>query len=89
MLRFYPPSTENVSTNAIDNLMYDGKPLLNFRGNPVRHFRTLPLAISSMVEGWRVEAWTRSDKRMSMMDIIARIPVESVVDTAGHRDGDT
>lgn len=65
--------------------MYDGKLLLDFRGNPVRDFPSLPLVISSMVEGWRVEAWTRSDKRMNMTDIIARIPVVSSVDSAGHR----
>ena len=32
LLRFYPPSAENVSTNAIENLMYNGKLLLDFRG---------------------------------------------------------
>lgn len=38
-----------------------------------------------MVEGWRVEAWARSDSRMSTTDVIARIPIEWKMDPAGRQ----
>lgn len=85
LLRFYPPTAGNVSRKAIENLKYDSKLLLDFRGNPVRDFPSLPLVISSMVEGWRLEAWKRADNRMKMSDIVARVPVDLTVDPKGHR----
>ena len=69
----------------IGNLRYDGKLLLDFSAKPIRNFPSLPLVISSKVEGWRVEAWTRSDSRMDCKDIIARIPVKWEIGPAGHR----
>lgn len=83
LLSFYPPAAENVSNKAIGNLKYDDKLLLDFRGKPLKDFPSLPLVISSTVEGWRVEAWARSDSRMSITDIIARIPVKCTTDSAG------
>ena len=82
LLTFYPPTAGNVSRKAIENLKYDSKLLLDFRGKPIRDFPSLPSVISSMVEGWRIEAWMRSNSRMTMTDIVARIPVGSAV--AGH-----
>ena len=76
LLSFYPPTVVSVSEKAIGNLKYDGKLLLDYCGKALRDFSSLPLVISSMVEGWRVEAWMRSDSRMKMTDILTRIPVE-------------
>ena len=84
LLTFYPPTAENVSKKEIENLKLNSKLLLDFHGNPVRDFPSLPLVISSMVEGWRIEAWMRCDTRISMTDVIARIPV-ATVDLEGHR----
>ncbi len=74
-----------MSRVKVENLRYDGKLLLDFSGEPIRDFPSLPLVISSKVEGWRVEAWRRSDSRMKCTDIIARIPVKWATDRAGHR----
>lgn len=84
LLSFNPPPAENMSKKAIGNLKYDGKLLLDFRGQPIRDFPSLPLVISSMVEGWRAEAWMRSGQ-MSVMDIVARIPVKWTTDPAGQQ----
>lgn len=86
LLSFYPPTAKNVSKKAIGNLKYDGKLLLDVNGNAVRDFPSLPLVISSMVEGFRVEAWMRSDSRMVAWDIISRMPAERVTDSAGHQE---
>lgn len=85
LLSFYPPTVVSVSEKAIGNLKYDGKLLLDYRGKALRDFPSLPLVISSMVEGWRVEAWMRSDSRMKMTDILTRIPVEQANNPAGHQ----
>ena len=84
LLSFDRPTAENVSKKEIGYLKYDGKVPLDFRGKPLRNFPSLPLVISSDVEGWRVEAWMRSDLRMKMPDIIARIPVHWTDNAAGH-----
>ena len=85
LLSFHQPSANKASKNATGNLRYDGKLLLDFRGEPLRDFSSLPLIISSAVEGWRVEAWMRSDSRMGMTDIVARIPVVSATGPGGHQ----
>lgn len=82
---FNPPTAENLPTKAIGHLKYDGKLLLDFNGKRLRDFRSLPLIISSTVEGWRVEAWMRSDSRMKTRDIIARIPIKWATGSAGHQ----
>ncbi len=85
LLSFNKPTVDNVSRGKVEDLRYDGKLLLDFSGEPIRNFPSLPLVISSKVEGWRVEAWTRSDSRMKCTDIIARIPIKWAIDPAGHR----
>lgn len=42
-------------------------------GNQVNDFPVLPDQISSRVEGWRVEAWSRMDRRITPQDIIDRV----------------
>ncbi|KAL2010414.1 hypothetical protein VTN00DRAFT_6221 [Thermoascus crustaceus] len=42
-------------------------------GNQVNYFPVLPDQISSRVEGWRVEAWSRMDRRITPQDIIDRV----------------
>ncbi|BCS20139.1 uncharacterized protein APUU_20571S [Aspergillus puulaauensis] len=42
-------------------------------GNSIRHFPVLPWHISSKVEGWRLEAWFRTDSRITPYDIMDRI----------------
>lgn len=39
----------------------------------VRDFQVLPRQISSKVEGWRLEAWWRLDRRIEAQDILDRI----------------
>lgn len=79
-----PPAT-NVSAQVIEHLEYNGKILVDIHGEPLRDFSTLPLVISSKVEGWRVEAWLRSDTRIAAADIVARIPVKLVNNAAGEQ----
>lgn len=76
LLTFYPPGAENISKIAIEHLKYDGKSVVDFRTQHLKDFPSLPLGIYSMVEGWRIESWMRSDIRMTMTDILARILVE-------------
>lgn len=47
----------------------------NFKifGKRVREFHVLPRQISSRVEGWRLEAWWRLDRRIEEQDILDRI----------------
>lgn len=47
-------------------------PFLSF-GKRVKNYLVLPRQISSRVEGWRLEAWMRSDRRITAQDIIDRI----------------
>lgn len=42
-------------------------------GRNIRDFPVLPLQISSQVEGWRLEAWWRLDRRIEAQDILDRI----------------
>lgn len=85
LLSFDPPNAHRMSKKAIGSLKYDGKLLKDFDGKSLRDFPSLPLVISSKVEGWRVEAWMRSDSRMKITDIIARIPVKWAINLAGHQ----
>ena len=82
---FYSPTTHKTSEKVIRHLKYDGKLVVDFRGEPLRDFSSLPLVISSKVEGWRIEAWMRSDSRIKMTDIMARMPVEVTTDRTGHQ----
>ncbi|KAL3474516.1 hypothetical protein BJX99DRAFT_260286 [Aspergillus californicus] len=42
-------------------------------GKQVNDFTILPCRISSEVEGWRLEAWLRLDRRITAQDIIDRV----------------
>lgn len=52
--------------------MFEGQIVLDYTGEPVRAF-DIPWTISSAVEGCRIEAWKRANKRMKLTDIVARI----------------
>lgn len=51
-------------------------------GKIVNDFPMLPLQISSKVEGWRAEAWSRMDRRITPEDIIDRVNPKYQVTTA-------
>ncbi|PKX96861.1 uncharacterized protein P174DRAFT_363644 [Aspergillus novofumigatus IBT 16806] len=42
-------------------------------GKQINDFAVLPSQISSNVEGWRLEAWMRLDRRITQQDIIDRV----------------
>ncbi|RJE20019.1 hypothetical protein PHISCL_07648 [Aspergillus sclerotialis] len=63
----HPTAAHTKSRNAI--LM---TPFLSF-GKRVKNYLVLPRQISSRVEGWRLEAWMRTDRRITAQDIIDRI----------------
>ena len=85
LLMFDPFGGENEPKKAIGHMKYDGKLVVDYRQEPVQNFPSLPLVISSKAEGWRIEGWMRSDKRIRITDIVARIPVVATTDPAGHR----
>ena len=61
-------------TYPLGYLLFNGRLILDYAGNPIRAFRHLPLTISSAVGGFRVEAWNRQDiHRLRMEDILARL----------------
>ncbi|RHZ44412.1 uncharacterized protein CDV56_103308 [Aspergillus thermomutatus] len=45
-------------------------------GKQINDFAVLPSQISSNVEGWRLEAWMRLDRRITQQDIIDRVNPE-------------
>ena len=62
------------STYPLGYLLFNGRLILDYAGNPVRALRHLPLIISSAVGGFRVEAWNRQDiHRLGIDDILARL----------------
>ena len=78
--RFWPrvltlwdrPTPRNNPTYHVGTMRYKGHPVLDYAGNPIRNFR-FPVTVSSNVEGLRLEAWLRSDNRLTMADIVARM----------------
>ena len=61
-------------TYPVGSLLFNGRLILDYAGNPIRAFRNLPLTISSAVKGFRLETWTRQDNyRLRIDDIRARI----------------
>ena len=56
-------------------MKYKGRVVLDFEDRPIRNFR-IPATISSKVEGLRLEAWLRTDNRLSFADIEARVRTE-------------
>lgn len=59
-------------TYEIGIMKYEGRVVLDYAGNPIRNFR-IPLTVSSKVEGLRIESWMRSDERLTLGDIEARV----------------
>ena len=67
-----PPGS--APTYSIGYLLFNGRLILDYAGNPIRAFRHLPLTISSAVKGFRLESWARQDvHRLRMNDILARL----------------
>ena len=78
--RFFPknlslwkrPASWPTPTREIGSLRHNGRIVLDHEGTPIRDFR-IPLTISSKVEGLRIESWMRSDDRLTLGDIEARV----------------
>lgn len=69
------PLCTNGPTDDIGRMTFNGQVVLDYTGTAIRAF-DLPWAISSAVEGYRVEAWLRADRRMKLTDIVARVYTE-------------
>lgn len=79
------PGQDTWSINNLPGILYQlrtntlkprAQPMLTKEpifGKLVRDFPMLPRKISSRVEGWRMEAWFRMDRRLSNNDILDRI----------------
>jgi hypothetical protein len=79
------PGQENWSINDLPDILYQlrtntlksrGQPMLTkdpIFGKLVRDFPMLPRKISARVEGWRMEAWFRIDRRLTNDDVLDRI----------------
>lgn len=57
-------------------MYFDGYLVVDHEGQPLEPFRSIPLTLSSKIEGWRAEAIRRSDPRIRNTDLIARMPVK-------------
>ena len=66
------PNPWNNPTYNVGFMRYKGHLVLDYSGEPINDFR-IPLTISSRVEGLRVQAWLRSDNRLTLADIEARM----------------
>jgi hypothetical protein len=62
------PGSEHAKSRAAT----PASPLFIF-GKKTRSYRHLPRQISSKVEGWQLEAWMRTDRRITTEDILDRI----------------
>ena len=56
------------------NLRWRGALVLDHHDEPITDFPGLPMTISSEVECEFIEAWTRSNRTLTLRDILARIP---------------
>lgn len=65
----------------------DDKPnkrlMLDHDNHPIKKWKDLPATLSSLIEGFAIEAYCRIDSRISRMDIRARMP--SHIEAAGGR----
>ena len=75
------PGAHTMPTYTVGDMMHQGRVVVGLNGDHVRDFRNLPKAISSKVEGWRVNAWVREDERIGHDDIMARLRTEVVANT--------
>ncbi|MCJ1423418.1 hypothetical protein MMC29_001301 [Sticta canariensis] len=57
-------------------MYFDGFLVIDHEGQPLKPFLSIPLTLSSKLEGWRAEAIRRSDPRIRNMDLAARMPVK-------------
>lgn len=74
ILTLWSESHGSAPTYPVGFLLFNGRLILDYAGNPIRAFRNLPLTISSAVKGFRLETWTRQDvHRLRIDDIRARI----------------
>ena len=74
ILTLWSEQPGSAPTHPLGYLLFNGRLVLDYAGNPMRAFRHLPLTISSAVGGFRLEAWSRQDiHRLRMDDVLARI----------------
>ncbi|KAF6232926.1 hypothetical protein HO173_008889 [Letharia columbiana] len=74
ILTLWSESPKSAPTYPIGYLLFNGRLMLDYAGNPIRAFRNLPLTISSAVKGFRLETWIRQDiHRLRIDDILARL----------------
>ena len=66
------PKPWNNPTYDVGEMKYKGHVVLDTTGSPIRNFR-IPLTISSKIDGLRIESWMRSDDRLTLGDIAARL----------------
>ena len=72
-LTLWEPDPNGDPTYTVQDLKFRNRTVLDWRGQPIKHFYVLPMTISSAVAGWRVEAWMRQDRRIKFPDIMARM----------------
>ena len=77
----YKPSTKHYEKTT-QYLVWNGRVILDYKREPIRAF-DIPLTISSKIgnEAARLEAMMRSDKRIRLSDILARILRRGVLST--------
>ncbi|KAL9136168.1 MAG: hypothetical protein Q9175_002625 [Cornicularia normoerica] len=74
ILTLWSEPPRSAPTYPIGCLLFNGRLILDYAGNPIRAFRNLPLTISSAVKGFRLETWIRQDiHRLHIDDILARL----------------
>ena len=74
ILTLWSETPESAPTYEIGYLLFNGRLILDYAGNPIKAFRNLPLTISSAVKGFRLETWVRQDyRRLQMYDILTRL----------------
>ena len=54
-------------------MMFDKKVVLDHDNHPVRDFEDIPATLSSEAEGWLLEAISRIDRRITKVDLRARM----------------
>ena len=67
-----PAEPRNNPIYQVGVMRYKGHVVLDTSGSPIRDFR-IPLTISSRIEGLRIEAWMRTDNRLTLGDIVSRM----------------
>ena len=74
ILNHFEPNGYQDPEYDVPLMRFQDKVVLDHDNNPVRLFRDLPLTLSSAVEPWLLEAFTRIDSRINKVDIRARMP---------------